>query len=100
VKTHVAALCSHCAPKAGNFTGQEPSSFMGKLVKIGFKVQTQEGRDTLEHMWVKVKDVSFDTWLRGELINTPVMKTTLRHGDMLGFQVSEIEDVLDAPQEN
>lgn len=100
MKTDVVSVCSHCAPKRDHFTGQDPNSFVGKLVKIAFKVQTPEYRDTLEHMWVRVKDVSIDTWLRGELINTPTMKTTFRQGDMLGFQVSEIEAVLDAPQEN
>lgn len=100
MSSNVAMICKECAPKAGHFTGQDPKSFVGKMVKLAFRVKTPDHRETLEHMWVKVLNVSVDDWLRGTLDNDPMMETTYRMGDMVGFQVSEIEAVLDDTPEN
>lgn len=90
-------VCHDCAPKPGKFTGQEPKSFVGKLVKVAFKAFTPTGEQTWEHMWVEVTEVAALDWLKGILRNEPCFRCTFSNGDSVGFKVSEIEDVRDMP---
>jgi len=86
-------VCSEHAPKPGKFAGQDPKTFLGKFVKLGFK--TKDGTNT-EHMWVKVDKVNKinkSGELEGVLDNDPVLDVGYAHGDALAFEVSEIEAV-------
>jgi hypothetical protein len=89
------AVCSDCAPKPGSFTGQDPKSFVGKLVKIAFDATKHDGTKTKEHMWVQVREHSAGEWVSGVLVNTPFWKMNFRKGDQVGLKVSDIEQVYD-----
>lgn len=91
--SNVAMVCSDCAPKPGQFTGQNPDTFVDKFVKLGFVAKRDDGSDTKEHMWVKVQKVEAGDYLLGILHNHPVMWVAFSYGDEVGFHVSEIEQV-------
>jgi len=94
---NVVSVCSDCAPRAGQFTGQDPTSFVGKLVKLAFKSVKPDGVATKEHMWVQVQTVVAEDWLRGKLLNTPYFQTGFEKGNQVGFQINEIEEVMPDP---
>jgi Uncharacterized protein conserved in bacteria (DUF2314) len=96
---NVIMVCSDCAPKSGSFTGQDPKSFIGKLVKIAFKATKPDGKQTREHMWVEVREAPALDWLKGILLNRPYFQTGFDNGDSVGFRVDEIEDVKDMTHE-
>jgi hypothetical protein len=89
----VVMVCGDCAPKAGSFAGQEPKSFIGKLVKVPFKAFKPDGRQTKEHMWVEVLEAPALDWLKGTLRDTPFLQTDFDRGDSVGFRVGEVEEV-------
>lgn len=96
----VVMVCSDCAPKAGRYAGQDPKSFVGKLVKLAFDGKRPDGSDTREHMWVIVQEVAVGEWLKGKLDNTPYLVSEFKLGDQVAFKVSEIEDLLVPPASN
>lgn len=85
-------VCKEHAPKPGKYQGQEPSLFVGKLVKLGFPAKRSNGHETIEHMWVKVEKLQ-DDQLVGTLENDPFLECEYQYGDGVLFQVEEIEDV-------
>lgn len=92
---NVGMVCESCAPKPGKFTGQDPNSFMGKLVKLAFKAfnpRTQS--QTKEHMWVRPQMIE-EGIITGILLNYPVLETEFNYGDAVSFRVSEIEDAIE-----
>jgi len=88
--SNIGHVCPVHAPKPGRFAGQDPQTFLGKVVKLGFK--TTDGKTT-EHMWVKVDKVNENGELEGVLDNDPVYDVGYVCGDALAFQVEEIEAV-------
>lgn len=96
---NIAMVCSSCAPKAGQFTGQDPNFFVGKDVKLAFAaIHPVSGEETKEHMWISViKAGEFDL-LYGKLKNRPVLqlKSGANYGDEISFTVEEVEDVYDS----
>ena len=88
-------VCIDHEPKPGGFIGQDPSTFIGKCVKLGFPAKD----DRKEHMWVKVERLGKDTELEGVLDNDPQLDVGYACGDGVGFDVNEIEAVAPAPEE-
>lgn len=86
--------CEEHAPKPGKFTGQDPELFVGKIVKLGFPYKLKDGKESKEHMWVKVLKLGDQTQLEGVLNNDPVRVTDYAYGDGVGFDVEEIEEVV------
>lgn len=91
----VVMVCGDCAPKPGSFTGMDPNSFVGKMVKLAFKATKPDGKETKEHMWVHATHAVAGEWMRGILLNTPYFKTSFQRGDAVGFKVSDIEQAGD-----
>jgi uncharacterized protein YegJ (DUF2314 family) len=94
--SNVGRVCKHHAPVAGKFTGQDPASFLGKYVKLGFPAHRPDGTDTTEHMWVLVESLAASNvkaQLTGTLNNDPILETEYACGDLIAFDVSEIEAV-------
>jgi hypothetical protein len=99
---NVGLVCDHRAPKPGKYSGQEPHTFVGKYVKLGFPaVHPHSGVSTTEHMWVKVtQQVQPGVYQTGEelvgtLDNDPIYVTECQCGDEVAFKVDEIEEVLE-----
>lgn len=95
---NVGLVCEHRAPKPGKYAGLPAQQFEGKFVKMGFKARHPlSGRETIEHMWVKVVKVSGDSIL-GTLDNDPVFVTEphVEHGDSVTLTVDQIEDVIES----
>lgn len=87
---NIGHVCPKHSPKAGKFKGQDPKSFIGKFVKLGFP----SDRGVLEHMWVKVDKLGENgDELEGTLDNDPVYEVGFVCGDGVGFNVDEIEAV-------
>lgn len=99
-KGNVVMVCSDCAPKPGRYAGQDPKSFVGKLVKLAFDAKRSDGTDTKEHMWVFVQEVAVSDWLKGRLDNTPYFTSKFKLGDQLAFKVADIEDIIVPPASN
>lgn len=92
-QSNVGQVCASCAPQPGQFAGQEPANFVGKIVKLGFSaINPISQQPTKEHMWVQVLEVKDDK-LVGTLDNYPTLNTNVAYGDTLSFKVEEIEDV-------
>lgn len=92
--SNIGHVCSDCAPKPGGFVDLPPSSFMGRIVKLGFPTGLEDGPST-EHMWVQVKEVVEEEGkpaLKGTLDNDPAFAPG-SHGDIVVFTVDEIEDM-------
>jgi hypothetical protein len=92
---NVGLVCEKHAPKPGSFTGQDPSTFIGKHVKLGFPA-LDRGRQTTEHMWVMVTELFSGPepeQLVGFVNNDPVLECAYKDGDAVAFAVSEIEAV-------
>lgn len=90
---NIGLACPEHGPRPGQFTGQDPKTFIGKLVKLGFPTDDQQYR--IEHMWVKVDSLgTHGTELEGVLDNDPVFEVGYDCGDGVGFDVSEIEQVM------
>jgi hypothetical protein len=91
---NIGIVCKEHEPKPGKFIGKDPSSFIGKFVKLGFI--TKNPRYKTEHMWVKVESLgTHGTELEGVLDSDPVFDVGYECGDGVGFDVSEIEQVED-----
>jgi hypothetical protein len=90
--SNIGLVCPEHAPKPGKYTGQDPSSFLNKFVKLGFIAKSPQYKT--EHMWVRVERLgTHGTQLEGVLNNDPVMDVGYDCGDGVGFDVDEIEDV-------
>jgi hypothetical protein len=86
---NIGLVCPTHAPKPGKYTGQDPTSFLKKFVKLGFP--SPQG---VEHMWVRVERLGTQgTELEGVLDNDPVYDVGFVCGDDIGFDVAEIEEV-------
>jgi len=95
--SNVGSVCSEHAPKPGKYAGQEAKQFVGKIVKMGFKAfHPYTGRQTIEHMWVKVTRVDQNS-LVGKLDNEPILVTEpyVQLGDIITLTVDQIEDVVE-----
>lgn len=87
-------VCKIHAPQAGKYADHDPKNFLNKLVKIPFKAFYPEtGKETKEHMWVRVQSVNEDL-LVGILDNDPMLMTGYVFGDAVKFQTKDIEDLL------
>lgn len=88
--SNIGLPCEKHAPKPDSELAKKPpESFIGKHVKIGFPFGD---RTRLEHMWVKVFEVT-EEGLKGTLNNDPLY-ADLRDGDLVEFTLDEIEEVL------
>ena len=86
-------VCEKHAPKPQPQFLEKPLEwFVGKFVKKGFPAVSPEGRETQEHMWVKIESIQ-NGRLRGKLNNDPVYKMDLMSGDTVLVDPSEVEDV-------
>ncbi len=92
---NVATVCPKHSPKPGGFVGQDPKSFIGEFVKLGFPAKWPDGKPSVEHMWVKVEELLPTGELQGSLNQDPVLlyDEPLTCGDKVAFTVDEIEDV-------
>jgi len=98
---NIGLVCADHAPKAGKYAGQEPKTFLGKMVKLGFKaIHPLTNKESIEHMWVEVTHEieDGDERLGGTLDNDPIFICDFRNGDSLAFNVEEIEDVYEEEQ--
>jgi len=93
-KENIGHVCSDCAPKPGGFKDLPLSSFVGRIVKLGFPTGLEDGPST-EHMWVRVKEVVEEEGkpaLKGVLDNDPAFAPG-ECGDIVTFTPDEIEDL-------
>lgn len=91
--SNIGAVCEDCASKPGKYTGQDPKTFVGKHVKLGFPARDPRTmKKTTEHMWVEVQEVTPEG-LKGTVNNDPIMVTQYICGTEILFTVDEIEDV-------
>lgn len=87
--------------RAGKYAGQDPETFVGKWVKLAFPVKhPASGNLGTEYMWVSVQTTSTEDLrskcqLIGVLDNDPMYECPLKCGDLVAFNVEEIDDVLD-----
>lgn len=92
--SNIGPVCDQHAPKPGKFIGQAPASFFGKFVKLGFPAKDpKSGRAVAEHMWVRVEGYGDKQDLRGKLDNDPILECEYQCGDLVAFDVAEIEAV-------
>lgn len=96
--SNVGMVCGPCAEdrlKPGKFIGQDPATFIGKYVKLGFPAKNPAtGADTTEHMWVKVDgkyEGEENEELIGTLNNDPILICEYQCGSQVAFKVAEIE---------
>ena len=90
--SNVGAVCDDHVSKPGKYAGQDPNNFLNKFVKLGFP----SSQGTKEHMWVRVSGLGTQgTDLEGVLDNDPILDVGFSCGDGVGFDVSEIETVID-----
>ena len=68
----------------GEYVSHDPSQFVGKLVKIGFRFNGRQN----EYMWINVTGNGI-----GTLINAPVFVDYVHAGDEVHFESVEIVDV-------
>lgn len=92
---NVATVCPNHAQKPGKYVGQDPASFIGEFVKLGFPAKWPTGEPSTEHMWVRVTKLLPSGELQGDLNQDPVLfyDEPLKCGDEVAFTVDEIEDV-------
>lgn len=91
---NIGFVCSHRAPTAGKYVGEDPKKFVGKFIKMAFDaVNPHTNRATKEHMWVLVESEA-DGKLTGKLDNDPVLRTAFKCGDTVHLTVDQIEDVV------
>lgn len=89
---NVGYVCERHASKPGGFVGQDPASFVGRHIKLGFPTLV----GSHEHMWVLVDRVEPSGELIGSLQNEPTLALSMgdfHHGDLFAFEVDEIEAV-------
>jgi hypothetical protein len=87
--------CEEHAPKPGKYAKELPETFVGKFVKVGFPgIRPDNGKETIEHMWVKITGVTKNGRLRGELNNVPLTQMPYEVGSTVFLAVDEIEEVL------
>ena len=93
--SNVGMVCDEHAPKPQKKFAEKPAeSYVGHYVKKAFHVHNPETlAPSLEHMWVLVKRVSKGK-LEGTLGSAPVMRTSLKYGDRVKVELSEIEEFL------
>jgi uncharacterized protein YegJ (DUF2314 family) len=94
MSTNVNFVCTSHAPKPRSKYSRKPVGFfLEKHVKIAFPARHPvTGKDTFEHMWVKV--LGFEgRRLIGQLDNNPVFDTGVKLHDQVTLLRSEIEDV-------
>lgn len=92
---NVVFLCNTHAPKPDpKLHAHPPEYFVGRHVKLGFPAIAPDGSNVAEHMWVDVKSVTPEGRLEGVLDNDPVYDTEYANGDLLRFEVYQIEAVL------
>lgn len=90
---NVGIVCPEHSPKPNEkYAKEAPESFIGKFVKLGFKGKDPTGAERTEHMWVEVTAVR-DRELVGEVNNVPILEMEYECGDLIGFELDEIEDV-------
>ncbi len=87
---NIGFVCKDHQPKPGKYSSHDPKTFLGKYVKLGFPARNS---GVVEHMWVKVEEVT-DKELIGTLDNDPIKDVGYLHGDALAFELHEIEDVM------
>lgn len=91
------AVCAKHAPQPNpdlvKIAKKSPQTFLGWFVKKGFPAKKPDGSDTIEHMWVKVKEVK-DGDLMGELNNDPLLDCGVALGDLVTVKPDEIEEAL------
>lgn len=89
-QSNIGLVCDKHAPKPNKYSGTDPKNFLHKSVKLGFP--SPQG---IEHMRVLVQKIGTSgTDLEGTLDNDPVYDVGYDCGDYIGFDVSEIEDLL------
>lgn len=90
---NVGIVCPEHAPKPNaKYADLEPEDLLGYFAKLGFKGKDPAGRERIEHMWVLVTEVR-GRELVGELDNVPILEMEYECGDIVGFEIGEIEDV-------
>ena len=96
--SNVRPVCAGHSPKPmGGLEAIELGAFVGRFVKLAFPTGKAECKT--EHMWVRVlrvppKQGKKSRNLVGVLDNDPVYVTDYKCGDLVEFQVPEVEDVL------
>ena len=98
--SNIGRVCGPCAEerlKPGKFAGQDPATFIGKYVKLGFPVRDpMTGKETTDHMWVAVEgryEGKEDKDLIGTLNNDPILVCEYQCGALVAFKVTEIEQL-------
>lgn len=98
--SNIGRVCGPCAEerlKPGKFAGQDPATFIGRYVKLGFPARFPDtGKDTTEHMWVLVEgryEGKEDEELIGTLNNDPILICAYQSGSLVAFKVVEIEEL-------
>jgi hypothetical protein len=94
--SNIGNVCEAHAPRGGGFVGQDPTSFVGKYVKMNFVGKTDGGVSRNEHMWVLVLCLEGGL-LTGTLNNDPIYDHGgLKDGSIVkGITVAQIEEVYD-----
>ncbi len=95
---NVGFACKKHALVKGKFVGYAPSLFMGKYVKIGFRIKNRKPEDPkTENMWILVKNYHDDKKrFRGTLENDPAhpnLAVKFKCGDTVYFGIRDILDV-------
>lgn len=90
--SNVVLMCAEHASKPDpKWHGWPLANYVGRHVKRSFPIAGRAGN---EHMWVRVKFVTPEGQLTGILDNDPQFEVGVLCGDMVTFDVTDIEDVI------
>ena len=85
---NIVFYCDKCAPVPETYTG-DLQELVGGFVKVGFPANLENV--AIEHMWVKVTDVSGDNII-GTLDNEPAFTNMVSLGDTVEIARDAIEE--------
>ncbi|MFA5401726.1 MAG: DUF2314 domain-containing protein [Dehalococcoidia bacterium] len=88
---NVIPMCPECSEKMYPHKGK----FKAEDIRIGDSIKKRFAEDGAapEHMWVIVTSIAGDK-LVGTLDNDPVGMTSIKYGDRVELDITEVEDIV------
>lgn len=90
--SNIGFVCAACAPKTMGLR-EVPEDIVGRYVKKAFPGTSPEGKNEVEHMWVKVQSVQGHT-LFGTLNSDPVYDCGVSYEDPVQVDIEEVEEII------